>query len=108
MIDAVHEVSDTLDSIRALGRQADEQRQARQATEEAYNLALQRYKAGLGNYLTVLTAQSTVLAQERLDTDLQARAFTLDVALARALGGGVALPDSLTALPPTTVAATQR
>lgn len=108
VIDAVHEVSDTLDSIRALGRQADEQRQARQATEEAYNLALQRYKAGLGNYLTVLTAQSTVLAQERLDTDLQARAFTLDVALARALGGGVALPDSLTALPPATVAATQR
>jgi outer membrane protein TolC len=103
----VHEVSDTLDSIRALSVQATEQRVAREAIEQAYDLALQRYKAGLGNYLTVLTAQSSVLTQERLDADLRARAFTLDVALAKALGGGVQLPESLTQTT-TSVAATTR
>ena len=107
VIDAVHEVSDTLDSIRALSVQATEQRVAREAIEQAYDLALQRYKAGLGNYLVVLTAQSSVLTQERLDADLRARAFTLDVALAKALGGGVQLPESLTQTT-TSVAATAR
>src|SRR6185369_13857925 len=57
-----------------------------------YNLAVIRYKAVLGNYLTVLTAQTQQLVQDRLDTDLKARAFELDVNLARALGGGYADP----------------
>jgi NodT family efflux transporter outer membrane factor (OMF) lipoprotein len=89
VLHAVHEVADTLDSIRALERQRVEQRHAREAIEQAYELALKRYRAGLGNYLSVLTAQTAVLTQERQDTDLQARALTLDVSLAKALGGGV-------------------
>jgi outer membrane protein TolC len=40
----------------------------------------------------VLTAQDSVLQQQRTVVDLEARAFTLDVALVRALGGG-AVPD---------------
>ena len=54
---------------------------------EALKFAVQRYGAGLGNYLTVLTAQTQQLTQERLDVDLKARAYDLDVSLARALGG---------------------
>jgi NodT family efflux transporter outer membrane factor (OMF) lipoprotein len=101
VLNAVHEVADALDSIRALDRESTEQRHARDAIQEAYDLALRRYRAGLGNYLTVLTAQSAVLTQSRLDADLKARALTLDVALARALGGGVQLPASLTDVPNT-------
>lgn len=100
VIDAVHEVSDALESIRALSATSQEQTQARLAIEQAYDLALRRYRGGLGNYLTVLSAQSAVLAQNRLDADLKARSYTLDVALAKALGGGVPLPD----LPDTTAA----
>ena len=40
--------------------------------------------------MTVLTAQTQQLVQDRLDADLRARAFELDVNLARALGGGYA------------------
>ncbi len=65
-----------------------EQARAKQATTEAYDLAVIRYRAGLGNYLSVLTAQTQQLVQDRLDADLKARAFELDVNLARALGGG--------------------
>ncbi|OVZ64270.1 hypothetical protein CDO44_02560 [Pigmentiphaga sp. NML080357] len=92
VLHAVNEVADTLASIRALDRESSEQRKAREAIDQAYELAVKRYRAGLGNYLSVLTAQSAVLTQARLDTDLKARALTLDVALAKALGGGAELP----------------
>jgi outer membrane protein TolC len=48
-----------------------------------------RYKGGLSTYLNVLSAQEAVLTARRTHADLQARAFTLDVALVRALGGGL-------------------
>ena len=60
LIEAVHEVADALSSIRQLSRVTYEQARAREATTDAYNLAVVRYKAGLGNYLTVLTAQTLV------------------------------------------------
>ena len=65
-----------------------EQRQARAAIDAAYDLAVKRYKAGMGNYLSVLIAQTGVLTQARLDTDLRIRAYQLDADLACALGGG--------------------
>jgi NodT family efflux transporter outer membrane factor (OMF) lipoprotein len=88
VIDAVRDLADALAAIEGLSRVAAEQARARAATTDAYNLAVIRYKAGLGNYLTVLTAQTQELIQDRLDADLTARAFELDVNLARALGGG--------------------
>lgn len=90
VIDAVHDVADALSSIAALAKVSAEQAKAREATTDAYDLAVVRYRAGLGNYLTVLTAQTQQLLQDRLDVDLKARAFELDVNLARSLGGGFA------------------
>jgi len=90
LVDAVRELADAVGSIRAHERITREQAQARAATTDAYNVAVIRYRAGLGNYLTVLTAQTAQLAQERLQVDLEARAVELDVDLAHALGGGYA------------------
>ncbi len=92
VLTGVREVADALDGLRLLAREAEHQHAARQATQSAYDLALDRYRAGLGNYLTVLTAQSGVLEQERRDTALAARAWRLDAALATALGGGYETP----------------
>lgn len=88
VIDAVREVADQLAAGRGVARQQAEQRQAQEAAEAAYGLALQRYEAGLGNYLQVLSAESTVLAQRRLGVDLAVRALEAQAGLARALGGG--------------------
>jgi NodT family efflux transporter outer membrane factor (OMF) lipoprotein len=88
VLDAVHQTADALDGLRLIDREKQEQRQAREAIEAAYDLAVMRYKAGMGNYLSVLIAQTSVLAQRRLDTDLQFRAYQLDADLAYALGGG--------------------
>lgn len=88
VIDAVREVADQLTSKQAVSRQQVEQRAAQTFAENAYAIALQRYEAGLGNYLNVLMAETTVLNQRRQGVDLAARALDTQVALMRALGGG--------------------
>lgn len=90
VLDAVRQVADALDGLRLLDREKAEQRQAREAIDAAYDLAVKRYKAGMGNYISVLIAQTGVLTQARLDTDLRIRAYQLDASLANALGGGYA------------------
>jgi outer membrane protein TolC len=56
--------------------------------EEATRLARLRYGQGLSTYLDVLTAEDGVLDSRLSVARLETRAFALDVALVRALGGG--------------------
>jgi NodT family efflux transporter outer membrane factor (OMF) lipoprotein len=88
VIDAVRDVADQVASTQAIARQQTEQRAAQASAEGAYDIAVQRYKAGLGTYLNVLTAETNVLAQRRSAVDLTARSLDTQVALMRALGGG--------------------
>jgi NodT family efflux transporter outer membrane factor (OMF) lipoprotein len=88
VIDAVRDVADQVASAQSVVRQQAEQRDAQAAAESAYDIAVQRYGAGLGNYLNVLTAETSVLVQRREAVDLAARALDTQVGLARALGGG--------------------
>ena len=97
VLDAVHDVADQLSSLSSIDRQQAEQVRAQAAAESAYDLATQRYKAGLGTYLTVLNAEANVLNQRRLAADLKARAVDTQIALIRALGGGY-VADSTTAV----------
>ena len=88
VVEAVHEAADQIASLRGVARQQAEQALAQAAAESAYELASQRYKAGLSTYLTVLGAELSVINQRRQAVDLQARALDTQVALIRALGGG--------------------
>ncbi len=88
VIEAVHDVADQLTSVKAIASQQREQAAAQASAESAYAIATQRYQAGLGNYLNVLSAETTVLTQRRLAVDLAARALDTHVQLVRALGGG--------------------
>ena len=88
LLHALREVADEISSQQSLERQQRAQTEATAAADAAYDLALQRYRAGLGNFLVVLTAQNNVLAQRRASTDLIARHLASEVALAHALGGG--------------------
>jgi len=90
VLEAVHDAADQIGSLRSVDRQQAEQVHAQAAAESAYDLAMQRYKAGLGTYLTVLNAESTVLNQRRQAADLKARALDVQITLIRALGGGYA------------------
>jgi NodT family efflux transporter outer membrane factor (OMF) lipoprotein len=97
LVDAVREVADQIASLQSIARQQAQQAAAQTAAESAYDVAVQRYKAGLGTYLVVLNAETGVLAQRRAATDLKARALDTQVALIRSLGGGYAEPSSTAA-----------
>ena len=86
--DAMRDVVDQLVSFRSVGAQRTQQVAALATAQEAYDLALLRYREGLGNYLQVLSAEQPLLAQQGLDADLRARELELAINLVRALGGG--------------------
>ena len=88
VIDAVRDAADQVSSAQSVVRQQAQQREAQSAAEGAYEIAVQRYRAGLGNYLNVLTAETAVLVQRREGVDLAYRALDTQIGLARALGGG--------------------
>jgi NodT family efflux transporter outer membrane factor (OMF) lipoprotein len=90
VLDAVHEVADRITSAQAVRRQQTEQSAAQASAETAYTIALQRYEAGLGNYLNVLSAEAPVLAQRRQGVDLAARAIDTQVQILHAIGGDIA------------------
>ena len=85
---ALQEVADSAVSTRALDARLAKTREALAASTNAYDLARERYARGLGTYLEVLNAQDALIANWRTVADLETRAFTLDIALVRALGGG--------------------
>ena len=89
LLRALREVADEASSLRAVEAQQQEQAGALAAAESAFELATQRYRAGLGNFLVVLTAEGNVLQQRRGAADLKARHLLAEVSLSRALGGGV-------------------
>ncbi|MFZ6648986.1 efflux transporter outer membrane subunit [Undibacterium sp. TJN25] len=88
LVEALHDVASQLVSMAWLARRNTLQAEALDAAQQAYGLAMQRYRSGVGNYLQVLAAQISVLAQQRTQIDLDTRTFDLDMQLARALGGG--------------------
>ena len=88
LIQALRQAADAAASERALAGRLKESAAALAADEDAYRIARLRYEGGLSNYQSVLLAEDAVLQARRIVVDLQARAFTLDVQLVRALGGG--------------------
>lgn len=88
VLDAVREAGDALASVQSLARQQALQNEAATGAEKAYRFAQERYRAGLGNYLVVLSTESQVLAQRRLAVDLRARQLDTRLVLMKALGGG--------------------
>jgi len=89
LADALREVVDQLSSFRSVSEQRVEQEHALAASRDAYDLAVLRYREGVGNYLQVLSAEAPLLAQESLQADLRARALDVSINLVRALGGGL-------------------
>ena len=102
VIDAIHDAADQLVSVSSVARQQVQQKAAQEAAEHAFEIAVQRYKAGLGNYLNVLAAETSVLNQRRLAVDLAARALDARVGLIRAMGGGYQ-PDTTATLSASTI-----
>jgi outer membrane protein TolC len=89
---ALKTIADAVADQRALSRQLADARKALSESEKAYRVAQLRYRGGLTPYLTVLTAEGTLLDQRRAAADLNAQGFQVNIALIRALGGGFHAP----------------
>ena len=90
VVQALRETADTVTSQKALVERLGQSRSALASYEQALELARIRYKQGLSPYLDVLIAEESVVTARLVVAQLETRAFTLDVQLVRALGGGFA------------------
>jgi outer membrane protein TolC len=88
IVRALHEVADAITSHKALDLRIEKTTDALNAAERAYKISKNRYEGGLSTYLEVLRAEDNLIVSRRAMAQIQARAFTLDVALTKALGGG--------------------
>lgn len=88
LANALKEVADAVAAQRSLAKQITDAQSSLKSSDDAYQVALARYRGGLSPYLNVLTAENAVLQARRTLADLDAQALSLDVALVRALGGG--------------------
>ncbi|HQR23528.1 MAG TPA: efflux transporter outer membrane subunit [Steroidobacteraceae bacterium] len=84
---AVREAADQAARVQSFDQQLVEQQRALDAAEQAYALAEQRYGAGLTTFLTVLNAETQVLAARRQRINLLADRTQARVGLLVALGG---------------------
>jgi NodT family efflux transporter outer membrane factor (OMF) lipoprotein len=94
LLDAVKDVADVVANWRGLERETLQEQTALDAAQRSFDLTSERYRAGLDNYLSVLSSQNQVLLAQTLRAELQARRLTYSVNLIQALGGGYGTPAS--------------
>ena len=88
VLSGFQQVEDSLATLRILEQEAEVQGEAVSLAEQALALALNQYKAGTVNYLTVVVIQATALANQRAAVDILSRRVSASVQLVTALGGG--------------------
>jgi len=85
---AFNDVEDQLSGLRILENESGVEQRAVASAQHSFDLSDQRYKGGVTSYLEVLTAEATLLQNQRTAIDLQTRQFVASVGLVRSLGGG--------------------
>jgi len=88
VLSAFQDVEDNLAALRILDEESVTQAAAVAAAERSLRISTTRYKRGLDDYLVVLTAQTTLLTNQRTQADITTRQFAANVLLIKALGGG--------------------
>ncbi|MGB9234239.1 MAG: efflux transporter outer membrane subunit [Terriglobales bacterium] len=88
VLEAFQQVEDGLSGLAFLDQAAKTQQVAVDDSRRALDIANNRYVGGVTTYLDVITAQSTLLTNERLATQLLGQQMVTSVFLVKALGGG--------------------
>jgi NodT family efflux transporter outer membrane factor (OMF) lipoprotein len=88
VLTAFEQVENNLAALRILSREIEQQDAAVASADRTLRLATARYRAGIDPYLNVITAQTTLLANQQAAVSLRAQQMTTSVQLIEALGGG--------------------
>ena len=88
VLTAFQDVEDQLAAQYYLANQLDEEVAALASARRALTIATNRYKAGVDQYLDVITAQASELNHEQTVIQLRGQRLATSVALIKALGGG--------------------
>jgi NodT family efflux transporter outer membrane factor (OMF) lipoprotein len=102
---AFQQAEDNLAAVRLYSQQVERQQAAVNHAQEFLNLEMGRYQTGIDPYIDVVTAQTTLLADQQTLATIQVEQMTSAVSLIEALGGGWDLsqlptPAQLTQKPP--------
>lgn len=88
VLTAFQEVEDGISNLSTLSQALTTQAAAVEDARKALDIANNRYAGGVTTYLDVITAQTTLLSSERLETQLLGQQMVSSVYLVKALGGG--------------------
>jgi NodT family efflux transporter outer membrane factor (OMF) lipoprotein len=88
------EVEDNLAALRILDEEAQMQEQAVNSAHESVTLTTNQYRAGIVNYLNVVTVQAIALTNERAAISISGQRLKAAVLLVKALGGGWSAPET--------------
>jgi NodT family efflux transporter outer membrane factor (OMF) lipoprotein len=93
LLKAFRQVEDSLALQNDYAQESAQQDQTISATQRAEDLSLDRYRAGMVNYLDVVTAQAADLQAKSQGISVTTRRLAASVELVRAVGGGWTLKD---------------
>jgi outer membrane protein, multidrug efflux system len=88
VLTAFQQVEDGISNLSNLSLALSTQAAAVEDARKALEIANNRYVGGVTNYLDVITAQTTLLSNQRLETQLLGQQLVNTVYLVKALGGG--------------------
>lgn len=88
VLTAFQQVEDGISNLSTLSQALSTQAAAVEDAKRALEIANNRYVGGVTNYLDVITAETTLLSSERLQTQLLGQQMVSSVYLVKALGGG--------------------
>ncbi len=88
VLTAMEEVENGITALASLERAELQANASVRSAQRAYDIASERYKGGVDTYLDVITAQQTLLTNQRQAVQIQGQQFTTAVFLLKALGGG--------------------
>lgn len=88
VLTAFQQAEDGISNLSTLSQALSTQSAAVADARKALEIANNRYVGGVTNYLDVITAQTTLLSNQRLETQLLGQQLVSTVYLVKALGGG--------------------
>ena len=88
VLGAMEEVENGITGLTSLDRASHQADASVESAQRAFDIASERYKGGVAIYLDVLTAQQTLLGNQRQAVQIHGQQFVTAVYLVKALGGG--------------------